>query len=165
MTEASVVADGDRWTLIFIRELRRPPETVWAALTEPERLGRWAPFTAAGNLGTPGDTTLTMVDDDTAEAMPATVFRAERPRLLEHSWGDDLLRWELEPSAAGTRLTLRHTSRDPGVEAMVAAGWHLCADVLERLLDGEDVEAIRGEAARAHGWEGLRDHYAKLFAG
>ncbi|MEV6300350.1 SRPBCC family protein [Actinoplanes sp. NPDC051861] len=163
MTEATLERDGDRWTLIFIRELRKPPEQVWSALTDPERLDRWAPFTAARDLATPGPTTLTMVDGDERTPIAATVHRAERPRLLEYTWGDDLLRWELEPSGDGTRLTLRHTSREAGIEAMVAAGWHLCADVLERLLDGEAVEAIRGDAAREHGWEQLRDEYEKMF--
>ena len=162
---ASVVPDGDRWTLIFIRELRRPPEQVWPALTDPERLDRWAPFTAARDLGTPGETTLTMVDGGERTPMAATVRRAEPPHLLEYTWGGDLLRWELEPTAGGTRLTLRHTLADEGVEAMVAAGWHLCVDTLERLLAGEQTVAVRGEAAREHGWEELRDRYAKMFAG
>ncbi|MBG0567500.1 SRPBCC family protein [Actinoplanes aureus] len=162
---ASVVPDGDRWTLIFIRELRRPPEQVWLALTDPEKIDRWAPFTAARDLGTLGETTLTMVDGDERTPLAATVRRAEPPRLLEYSWGGDLLRWELEPAGDGTRLTLRHTLAEEGVEAMVAAGWHLCMDVLERLLAGERVEAVRGAAAREHGWEELRDRYAKMFTG
>ncbi|MFC3989582.1 SRPBCC family protein [Actinoplanes siamensis] len=33
--EAAVVVAGDRWTLIFIRELRQPPAEVWPALVEP----------------------------------------------------------------------------------------------------------------------------------
>jgi hypothetical protein len=44
---------------------------------------------------------------------------------------------------------------------MVAAGWHLCADVLQRLLDGEPVEVIRGKDALDHGWEDLKNAYEK----
>ena len=161
--EARVVPAGDRWTLIFIRELRQPPPEVWAALTDPARLDRWAPFTAATDLSRPGPTTLTMVDGDERTDLAAEVLRADEPTLLEYTWGDDRLRWELEPSGAGTRLTLRHTLADREMEAMVAAGWHLCEDVLQRLLDGEPVEAIRGQAAMAHGWAALRDSYADQF--
>ena len=164
MTGATVERDGDSWTLIFIRELRKSPEQVWAALTDPARLDRWAPFSADRDLATTGPATLTMVDGAERTPIAATVHRAEPPRLLEYTWGEDLLRWELEPSGAGTRLTLRHTSGNAGIEAMVAAGWHICADVLERLLDGEAVQAIRGDAAREHGWEQLREDYAKMFA-
>jgi uncharacterized protein YndB with AHSA1/START domain len=165
MTDVTVVPDGDRWTLIFIRELHRPPEEVWPALTDPARLDRWAPFTAARDLGEPGETTLIMVDGDERTPMATVVRRAEPPHLLEFTWGGDLLRWELAPSGAGTRLTLRHTLADPGMRAMVAAGWHLCADTLDRLLAGEDVEAVRGRAALEHGWENLRDRYEKMFTG
>ena len=163
MTDATVVPAGDHWTLIFVRELRKPPAAVWAALTDPARLDRWAPFTAATDLSRPGPTTLTMVDGDERTDLPAEVLRAEKPALLEYTWGNDLLRWELEPSGEGTRLTLRHTLAEPGMEAMVAAGWHICADVLERLLDGEPTRAIRGREAMDHGWAGLRDAYAGKF--
>ncbi len=162
-TGATVEPAGDRWTLVFVRELRHPPARVWTALTDPAEIGRWAPFTAARDLGATGDVLLTMVDGAETTDLPGTVLRAEPPSLLELTWGDDLLRWELEPAGDGTRLILRHTSGNEGIEAMVAAGWHLCAVVLARLLDGDPVDVIRGEDARRHGWAELRDGYAALF--
>jgi hypothetical protein len=54
---------------------------------------------------------------------------------------------------------------DEGIEAQVADGWHICAEVLDRLLDGEAVQAVRGRAAREHGFAELRDHYSTLFTG
>ena len=159
--DATVVPDGDRWTLIFIRSLRQPPPVVWTALTGPAEVDRWAPFT--GDLSGTGETVLTMVDGDERTEMPATVLRSEPPALLEYTWGRDRLRWELEAEGAGTRLTLRHTLAEPGMDAMVAAGWHLCADVLQRLLDGEPVTAIRGREAMNHGWAELRDAYERKF--
>jgi uncharacterized protein YndB with AHSA1/START domain len=161
--DARLEPAGDRWTLIFVRELRQAPALVWAALTDPAELDRWAPFSAAGDLGRPGDTTLTMVDGDDRIEVPATVLRAEPPALLEYTWGPDRLRWELEPAGAGTRLILRHTLAGRGTAGMVAAGWHLCAEVLRRLLDGEPVGVIRGRAAMAYGWEDLRAGYAEKF--
>ena len=153
---------GDRtWTLVFVRDLRHPPALVWAALTEPEQLDEWAPFVADRDLGSPGDATLTMVDGDVREDLPATVIRAEPPRLLEYTWGEDRLRWELEPTPGGTRLTLRHVATDPDLIPKVAAGWHLCLVVAERLLDGEPIGPIRGQDAMNYGWEDLHDAYAK----
>ncbi|GAA3937675.1 SRPBCC family protein [Actinoplanes auranticolor] len=163
MTElmsASVAADGDRWTLIFVRVLPHPPEKVWAALTDPERLSQWAPFEATRDLSRTGATTLTMVDGPDRTDTPANVLRAEAPTLLEYTWEQDLLRWELAPEGDGTRLTLRHTFADRGEAPSYAAGWHLCAAVLERLLDGDPVGVIRGREAAAHGWEELRAGYA-----
>jgi uncharacterized protein YndB with AHSA1/START domain len=163
LADASVVPDGDAWTLIFVKELRHPPVAVWTALTDPAELDQWAPFAAERDLGTTGETTLTMIDGDTRMALPATVRRAEPPALLEYVWGDDVLRWELTPTAGGTRLTLRHTITKLENGARNAAGWHLCLAVLARLLDGDPVGVIRGQASMGYGWERLRDGYADMF--
>lgn len=153
----------DGWTLIFIRELRQPPAVVWSALTDPARLDQWAPFSADRDLGTPGAARLTRVDGETRTPLAAEVRLAVAPELLEYTWGDDVLRWELEPAGAGTRLTLRHTLTKPETDAMVAAGWHLCVDVLTKLLDGRPIGVIRGREAMNHGWEELRAGYAARF--
>jgi uncharacterized protein YndB with AHSA1/START domain len=158
--DARIEPDGDAWTLIFIREFRQPPSAVWTALTDPAELDQWSPFAAERNLGVTGETTLTMVDGDTRVPLPATVRAAVAPELLEYVWGDDLLRWELEPSGAGTRLTLRHTLAKPDMDAMVAAGWHICFAVLDRLLAGDPVGVIRGQDSMRYGWADLRDGYA-----
>ena len=161
--DAGVENDGDRWTLIFVRQLRHPPAAVWDALTDPAEVDQWAPFTATRDLSEPGDTTLTMIDGDTRTDVPATVVRAEPPAVLEYTWGTDRLRWELEPDDAGTRLTLRHTLSDPDTRAMVAAGWHICLGVLERLLAGDPVGVIRGRDALRYDWDRLCDGYAERF--
>ncbi|KAB1922246.1 SRPBCC family protein [Micromonospora noduli] len=148
-------------TVVFVRDLRHPPAAVWAALTDPAQLAQWAPFLADRDLGTAGAAVLTLVDGETTQEDPATVRRAEPPHLLEYTWGDDLLRWELSPLGSGTRLTLRHTVADRGMLPMVAAGWHLCLDVADRLLDGDPVGPIRGAEAKDFGWPELRDAYAE----
>ena len=51
---AQVRKDGEKWTLILVRELRHSPEKVWQALTDPAHLREWAPFEADGNLGSVG---------------------------------------------------------------------------------------------------------------
>jgi uncharacterized protein YndB with AHSA1/START domain len=79
LAEVGSEASGDRWTLVFVRDIRHPPEKVWAALTEPARLAEWAPFLADRNLGSTGAATLTMVDGDVREDMEASVRRAEPP--------------------------------------------------------------------------------------
>jgi hypothetical protein len=28
--------DGEKWTLVLVRDLRQPPATVWKALTDPD---------------------------------------------------------------------------------------------------------------------------------
>jgi uncharacterized protein YndB with AHSA1/START domain len=152
--------DGARWTLVFVREFRHAREKVWAALTDPAQLDAWSPFRPDRDLAGTGPATLVMVDGDVEEATPANVLHAVAPALLEYVWDTDLLRWELEEIDGGTRLTLRHTVQAEGWIPKVAAGWHVSFDVMERLLGGDPVPVVRGQAAMAFGWEELRDEYA-----
>jgi hypothetical protein len=71
IAEVDCCPEGDRWTLIFVRTFRHSPERVWAALTDPDQLRKWAPFDADRDLGRVGDATLTMVDRDIRQDLPA----------------------------------------------------------------------------------------------
>jgi uncharacterized protein YndB with AHSA1/START domain len=152
--------EGTRWTLIFVRELRHPPQRVWSALTEPRELREWAPFDSDRDLGTLGAATLTMAGGDGSEKSPAAVRRADPPVLLEYTWDDDVLRWELEPTAPGTRLTLRHTVGDKDWIPRVAAGWHICLDVADQMMAGQPLGRIVAHEAKQHGWEQLNAAYS-----
>lgn len=160
---ARVQKDGEKWTLILVRELRHPPAMVWEALTDPKHLREWAPFESDGSLATIGMTvTLTAVGAPTPQVSETTVKRADPPRLLEYNWGDKDLRWELEPLGRGTRLTLWHNI-DRRFIAWGAAGWHICFDVLDRLLSGAPIGRIVGDAMKLSGWQRLTAEYAKQF--
>ena len=155
---AQVRKDGEKWTLILVRELRHPPEKVWQALTDPAHLREWAPFVVDGSLGTAGAAVnLTWVGAPTP--IETTVTRADAPKLLEYSD----IRWELEDLGGGTRLTLWH-SIDRRFISWGAAGWHVCLDVLDQLLAGEPIGRIVGaEAMKFGGWQRLNAEYAKQF--
>ncbi len=158
---ARVQKDGEKWTLILVRELRHSPEMVWQALTDPVHLSEWAPFDADRSLAAVGPVKLSTVG--TPQVSETTVNRAEAPRLLEYSWGGSDLRWELEPLGNGTRLTLWHNI-DRRFISWGAAGWHICLDVLERLLAGEPIGRIVGpETMKFDGWQRLNTEYAKQF--
>ena len=160
-TGAKVQKDGDKWTLILVRELRHAPAMVWQALTDPAQLSEWAPFDADRSLATAGPVKLTTVGAPTPQVSETAVRRAEAPRLLEYSWGGNDLRWELEPRDGGTRLTLWHAI-DRHFIAWGAAGWHVCLDVLERLLAGVPIGRIVGAAAmKFPGWQRLTTEYAR----
>ena len=160
---AEVRKDGEKWTLILVRELRHSPDKVWQALTDPAHLREWAPFDADGRMDTAGTTvTLTTVAAPKPHVTEATVMRADPPRLLEYNWGDHHLRWELEALAGGTRLTL-WTNIGRRFIAMGAAGWHICFDVLDHLLSGSPIGRIVGGEAMKFGWQRLNAEYARQF--
>jgi uncharacterized protein YndB with AHSA1/START domain len=160
---AEVRKDGDRWTLVLVRELRHSPDRVWQALTDPEQLREWAPFDATGSLGTAGSIVrLTTVGAPAPHVTETTVRRAEAPTLLEYNWGGFDMRWQLEPLSGGTRLTL-WTNIDRRFISMGAAGWHICFDVLDRLLAGHPLGRIVGPDAMKFGWQRLNAEYARQF--
>ena len=159
---ATVEKTGEKWVLIVAKELRHSPETVWKALTDPTQLREWAPFDAKGALDKPG-TTVTFTWAGTPAAFETTVKRAEAPRILEYTSPDMDLRWQLEPTASGTRLTLS-TNIDRNYISMGAAGWHIAFDVLDRYLDNAPIGRIAGPDAMAFaGWQRLNADYAKNF--
>jgi uncharacterized protein YndB with AHSA1/START domain len=161
---ARVQKDGDRWTLILVRELRHPPQKVWDALTDPVQLREWAPFDADRSLGRTGNTAkLTTVGAPTPHVTETTVMRADAPDVLEYNWGGFDMRWQLEPVADGTRLTL-WTNIDRRFISMGAAGWHICFDVLDHFLAGSPIgRIVAGDAMKFGGWRRLNAEYAKQF--
>ena len=162
---AHVEKDGDRWTLVLVRELRHPPARVWQALTDPAELREWAPFDADGSLATAGATVkLTTVRAPTPNVSETRVTRADAPRLLEYNWGGNDMRWQLDAVGTGTRLTL-WTNIDRRYIAMGAAGWHVCFDVLDRRLGGTPIGRLAGpDVMKFGGWQRLHAEYVKLFA-
>ncbi|HVW68480.1 MAG TPA: SRPBCC family protein [Steroidobacteraceae bacterium] len=159
---AEVRKDGDKWTLVLVRELRHPPAKVWQALTDPAHLREWAPFDADRSLAAPGPVTLSTVGAPTTVTSETRVTRADAPKLLEYRWGDNDLRWQLEPLGDGTRLTLWHNI-DRRYISMGAAGWHICLDVLDRLLAAEPLGRIVGGEAMKFDWARLNAEYARQF--
>jgi uncharacterized protein YndB with AHSA1/START domain len=158
---AEVKKDGDKWTLVLVRDLRHPPAAVWQALTDPAQLSQWAPFDADRSLATVGPVTLTTIG--APQVSETKVTRAEAPRLLEYKWGGNDLRWQLDPQGTGTRLTLWHNI-DRGFIAWGAAGWHICLDVLDRLVGGRPIGRMVGpETMKFPGWQRLTVEYAKQF--
>lgn len=119
---------------------------------------RWAP----GGL-VYGSTKLDTVDAPTPTISETRIKRADAPRLLEYSWGDGDLRWELEDIGGGTRLTLRHNV-DRRYISMAAAGWQICLDVLDHALSGAPLGRIVGpETMKFEGWQRLNAEYAAQF--
>lgn len=159
---AEVRKDGEKWTLILVRDLNHRPAKVWQALTDPTQLREWAPFDADRSLGSVGPVKLSTVGTPTPQISETRVTRADAPKLLEFQWGGNDMRWQLEPLGDGTRLTLWHNI-DRGFISMGAAGWHICFDVLDRFLAAEPLGRIVAGEAMKFDWPRLNAEYAKQF--
>jgi uncharacterized protein YndB with AHSA1/START domain len=156
---------GDSWRLILVRHLKHAPDKVWRALTQPEQLSQWAPFDASTNLGTVGaNVKLTWVGSPGPHVTETQVSRAEFAKELEYMVDGNPMRWQLEATDSGTKLTL-WASIDRRYVAMGAAGWQICLDVLDHALAGTPISRKAGpETMKFEGWQRLNAEYTKLFS-
>lgn len=148
------------WVLILARDFARPPEVVWPWLIDPDRLRQWSPIVPDRAFDAVGPRQVRENPED--EAVTGDVLHLDPPRELVHRWGDDVVRWLLEPTPTGCRLTLEQTMTDREPGAMNAAGWHICLDVLDDVLAGEQTARAVGPDAAARGWAALRDEYERV---
>jgi len=149
-------ADGEV-TLRFTRLLPHPPAKVWRALTEPQHLEAWFPTTIEGDLarGAPlrfGFREMQLPDFD------GTMLAFDPPKLLELIWGDERLRFELTPDAAGTLLVFTASFTELGRAARDAAGWHVCLDLV-----GLDLSGQRAPWAQDERWRAVHRGYVAVF--
>lgn len=150
--------EGEKWTLILVRQLRHSPDRVWDALIDPAQLREWAPFVVDGKLDTIG-TTVNLQWAGAPRPLPTKVTEVDPPRTLVY--GD--IRWELEPVGDGTRLTL-WTDIDRRFVSWGAAGWHISLDVLDYLLAGDPIGNIAAnDVMKFEGWQRLNEEYAAQF--
>jgi uncharacterized protein YndB with AHSA1/START domain len=138
----SRIGDG-RWALTFERHLTHPPARVWHVITDPGHLAAWFPAVVTFDL-TPGATLRYGTTEEQrrrfglpAEADPPTgeMLRADPPTLLEYTWGADVLRWEIQAEADGSRLVFTHICADRDTAAAHGPGWHAGLEVVEAQVD------------------------------
>ncbi|HEX3622364.1 MAG TPA: SRPBCC family protein [Acidimicrobiales bacterium] len=127
--------DG-RWELTFVRRLAHSPEKVWRTLTEPEHLAVWFPTAIEGDRA-PGAPLRFVFRDGEGPPSDGEMLAYEPPWRLEYRWGDEILRFRVEPDGPGCVLTLVDVFDQLGKAARDAAGWHTCLDVLGHHLDGD----------------------------
>lgn len=161
--------DG-RCALTFDRHYDHPVEKVWRALTETEHLRGWfAQYLdydrSRLDLSSEG-AELKFTPGPGADQPPVEtgrVTRSEPPTLLEYTWGEEALRWELTSEGdRGTRLTFTNWFTDPSFAPFNALGWHTGLDRLNAVLDGEDPDGITLEADETAATE-LQQRYEKAF--
>jgi uncharacterized protein YndB with AHSA1/START domain len=101
---------------VFRVTIDAPPERVWAALVEPERVRAWYYDTAPRTTWETG-AAIDFVDDDGNVAMTGVVLTYDPPRSFSHTfiatWGEEpddqgTLTWTLEPLEGGCAVTLLH---------------------------------------------------------
>jgi uncharacterized protein YndB with AHSA1/START domain len=144
------VEDG-RWELTFVRRLAHPPEKVWRALTEAEHLAAWFPTDIEGDRAAGARLRFVFRNGEGPDT-DGEILRYDPPSHLVYRWGEEILRFGIEPDGGGgSVLTLVDVFAELGKAARDAAGWHTCLDVLCHHLAGEAPDwAPEGRWAEVH---------------
>ncbi|SKB10096.1 SRPBCC domain-containing protein [Aeromicrobium choanae] len=150
--------------VVLTRTFRAPIKSVWAAITESDRLARWI-GTWSGDPSSGSVEFRMNAEGDDVQDETFTIHRCEPPHLLEVSSpaGEtdtfDLL-LELTETAGTTTLTFSQSMTDPELAANVGPGWEYYLDRLVAAESGNDVAAISFDDYHP----GQSDHYRGLFA-
>lgn len=133
-----VSRQSDTVQVVMTRTFDHALATVWAALTEPARLGQWlAPGEIELHQG--GRARLDFINSGTTIDSQVSAFKPGA--LLEYSWsepGEPLrpVRWELQADGpAATRLVLTLTVPAGEDAGRAAAGWEAHLEMLAAALE------------------------------
>lgn len=158
---ASLVMAGTEPAVRFERVLAMTPDEVWAALTDPDSVRGWFPCSISAQQWEVGGALTFSFPGHAEFTMDGVVLECDAPRVLAYLWGEETLRFELEPVSSGpggTRLVLTDELSAP-IAARNAAGWHLCLD----RLAGEPAATAQARTAEAEA-PGGGDDWRRLFA-
>ena len=153
MTDPTLLTRGTRPAVRLVRELPDPPAVVWQALTDREQLRAWFPCDVIVDGGTwraGAAITFPFPADVVDMTITGEVLEADEPKVLAFTWGDDTLRFELAPTAAGGTQLVLVDELLPSWAARNAAGWDECLDRLAGLVTPDD-------------WRARFDRYAAQF--
>jgi uncharacterized protein YndB with AHSA1/START domain len=149
---------GDRPALTFERRLAHPVERVWRAVTDPDELAHWFPSRVSGDVAPGARLTFAFPDDD-LPALEGEVVELEPPRLFAFTWGDDVLRIELDAVDDGSLLRFTCVFDERERAARDAAGWHVCLQRLQEHLGGARTPSPSSQATPD--WRALYEDYQR----
>ena len=150
------------YTLRLERSLAHAPEKVWRVLTEREFLRQWFPCDIEGEwqVGEPLKFMFLHGEGDNLpeEDLRGEVLAVEPERLLEFRWGDHLIRFDLSAAGEGCRFALSESFDDASIGARDAAGWEMCLDNLDLILEGAAAAKFAVDV-----WRKKFEHYRQKF--
>lgn len=144
---ANIHKDKNGYIACFERHLKNHSiEAVWSWLTENQNLAKWFAELSIEKLQEGGIIKFDM-QDGTFEEL--TIIDLQIFSVLEYTWGEDSVRFELSQEQGGCKLMLiekineitPHTPKD-------LAGWHVCLDVIKAQLDDSSIDFRKEEWAK-----------------
>ncbi|MDF2701004.1 MAG: hypothetical protein K0Q49_2568 [Haloplasmataceae bacterium] len=123
----------------FEREYNYSQEQVWSYLTENAKLKEWFPELSIEKLNK-GEMIKFDMQDGTHKEME--ILEMKTNNILEYTWGNDVVRFELNPKQDGCQLILIEKNRTITDQTPKdLAGWHVCLLMIKTLLEGKPLES------------------------
>ena len=150
---AEIIQDKQGYTATFVRKFAQSEKEVWAMLTENKKLQQWFSELAIEDLRKGGNIKFDMGN---GEFENMAILDYEEGKKLAFEWGEDQVQFGLSTDNGETQLVLvetigkiiPHTAKD-------LAGWHVCLDAIEALLEGNEI-------AREEQWNKEYPEYQRL---
>ena len=153
---------GYKYTLSITRRFDHAPEKVWRAITEGELLKQWYPAEVVGDwiVGAKLEFVFPPEHSDgvTEDDLHGEVLAIDEQKLLEYRWGAHVMKFELQPDGAGCQFTLSESFNESAWGPRNAAGWEMCIENLDLVLEGAAVAKFAADV-----WRGKFDRYAQKF--
>lgn len=132
---------NDRYQAKLTRLVDHGPQTVWAMLTQPDKLPLWL---APGTIELRPGGRVRIDFPESGSSIDSQVTAIDAPWLIEYDWGSPgepqrRLRWTLEPVDGQIQLSL--TLSLPGDDdiAKSCAGWDAHLEMLLAAMEGVPV--------------------------
>ena len=134
---ATIQKENGNYIARYERQFQQSVEAVWAMLTDNEKLKLWFDELEIVDLRVDG---LIQFDMQDGSFEDMKILDYVPLKTLAFEWGEDFVRFELSPMSDGCQLIFietistitDHTPKD-------LAGWHVCLDVIQALLDKDSI--------------------------
>lgn len=134
-TDGTVLREGDRHVVRFVRDFSLPAEKLWAMVTQPDLVQGWLGRVERFELAVDGAVDI-LLHPRNGAWLRGTVRAVEPPRLIEYGWTvpahgtteafhGSWLRLEVAPCTGGARLTFSHSLPDGQRVLDILAASHL----------------------------------------
>lgn len=140
---ATIQKESEIYTARYERHFHHSVEEVWSMLTDNEKLQQWFTELEVVDLRNGG---LIKFDMQDGTFIDMKILDYEAFKVLAFEWGEGIARFELSPVSEGCQFIFIETLSSITEQTVKdLAGWHVCFNVIEALLDGRTVVSREDE--------------------
>ncbi|WP_318617200.1 SRPBCC family protein [Sporosarcina sp. YIM B06819] len=130
------------------RQIKHSVQDVWAMLTDNTKLEKWFQELRVGELREGG---FMQFDMSNGKFEQLEILAYAVHSVLEFDWFGDIVRFELQSEQEGCLLIfVENFSVITDQTIKDLAGWHVCLNVIESLLDDKPIDSRKEEWKKWH---------------